>query len=89
MHYTTGPCTKDVIFTIGISDYDTAKDKRIIGNDHIYVQTAQDRWETSVRVAETAVDLWEENFKNLPSRPMPARQCPMPTVASDRFDGAT
>ena len=84
IHYSTASPQKHVIFTIGITDYDKRKSCRIFGNDHAYVQTRQDRWKTSVAIAEAALDLWEAarevNMGNVhhtvPPMPRTPRPCP-------------
>ena len=90
VHYTTGPHNKDVIFTMGVSDFDVRKKKRVPGNDHIYIQTREDRCKVSVLVAEMAIDLWEDVRAPPPPPPPPpppARPCPKPARAIATFDG--
>lgn len=59
VHYRTPQHMKDIIFTMGITDFDADRGERVRGNTHAYIQSKEDRFVTAKKVAQTALDLWE------------------------------
>ena len=94
----TPPHMKDIAFTLGITDFDEAKGRRVNGNAHAYIQSKKDRFAAGKSVAEMALDMWEckSYFKNEGTEqsgcrheetdttipPMPSRLCPVTETVS-------
>ena len=50
---------KDIVFTMGITDFDVTRGCRMQGSVHAYIQTKMDRWAIGEEIAEAALDAWE------------------------------
>jgi hypothetical protein len=83
--YTARDDFKDIKFTLGITDNDCRKKKRVRGNDHAYVQITNGRQEATVQIVESALDKWAAFIPPRPTRPCPC--FPPRLMTTSTFNG--